>query len=68
MELQDKTVGQWLEHWATVTPDREYLVYSDRNLRFTWKEFNQRVDNMAKGLMSTRWLNSFHEKRRLRSE
>ena len=51
-ELQDKTVGQWLEHWATVTPDKEYLVYSDRNLRFTWKEFNQRVDNMAKGLMS----------------
>jgi fatty-acyl-CoA synthase len=52
MELQEKTVGQWLEHWAESTPDREFLVYSDRDLRFTWKEFNDRVDNMAKGLMS----------------
>jgi len=51
-QLQDKTVGQWLEHWATTTPDKEFLVYSDRNLRFTWQEFNRRVDNMAKGLMS----------------
>ena len=52
MQLHEKTISQWLEYWAETTPDREYLVYSDRNLRFTWKEFNQRVDNMAKGLMS----------------
>ena len=45
-------MGDWLEHWATVTPDKEYLVYSDRDLRFTWKQFNQRVDDMAKGLMA----------------
>ena len=52
MELQNKTLGQWLEHWAETTPDKEYLVYSDRDLRFTWKEFNERVDKMAKGLLS----------------
>ncbi|MDR2146789.1 MAG: AMP-binding protein [Tannerella sp.] len=52
MELQEKTVGEWLEYWAEVTPDREYLVYPDRNLRFTWKQFNRRVDDMAKGLIS----------------
>ncbi len=51
-QLQEKTLGQWLEHWATVSPDKEYLVYSDRNLRFTWSQFNKRVDDMAKGLMS----------------
>lgn len=34
------------------TPDKEYLVYSDRDLRFTWKEFNERVDRMAKGMLS----------------
>ena len=45
-------MGDWLEHWAAVIPDKEYLVYSDRDLRFTWKQFNQRVDNMAKGLMA----------------
>lgn len=52
MELQDRTLGKWLEYWAAVRPDKEYLVYSDRNLRFTWKEFDERVDRMAKGLMA----------------
>ena len=52
MELQDRTIGQWLEHWATTTPDKEFLVYSDRDLRFTWEQFNRRVDDMAKGLMA----------------
>jgi fatty-acyl-CoA synthase len=52
MELFEKTIGEWLEYWAKETPEREYLVYADRNLRFTWKEYNERVDNMAKGLMA----------------
>ncbi len=52
MELSNRTIGEFLEHWAENTPDREYLVYSDRDLRFTYKQFNQRVDNMAKGLMA----------------
>lgn len=51
-QLQEKTLGQWVEHWAEVTPDKEFLVYSDRDLRFTWKQFNKRVDDMAKGLLS----------------
>ena len=52
MQLYDKTLGDWLEHWATLTPDNDYIVYSDRNLRFSWATFNQRVDNMAKGLLA----------------
>jgi fatty-acyl-CoA synthase len=52
MELFNRTLGEWLEHWASTTPDKEYIVYSDRNLRFTWSQFNERVDNMAKGLLS----------------
>lgn len=52
MQLSDKTLGQWLEYWAEKTPDKEYIVYSDRDLRFTWKQFNERVDNMAKGLLA----------------
>ena len=51
-QLCDRTLGQWLEHWAETTPDREYIVYSDRNLRFTWKQFNRRVDDMARGLIA----------------
>lgn len=52
MRLFDKTLGEWLEYWADKTPDKEYIIYSDRDLRFTWKTFNERVDNMAKGLIS----------------
>lgn len=52
IKLSDRTLGDWLEYWAKETPDKEYIVYSDRDLRFTWKKFNDRVDNMAKGLIS----------------
>ena len=52
LQLNDRTLGEWMEHWAAVSPDKEYMVYSDRNLRFTWKQFNERVDNMAKGMLS----------------
>ena len=45
IQLQDKTLGQWMEHWAETTPDKEYLVYSDRDLRFTWKEFKSQIVN-----------------------
>ncbi len=51
LELFDRTLGDWLEYWAEKAPDKEYIVYSDRNLRFTWKKFNERVDDMAKGLI-----------------
>lgn len=50
--LSDRTLGDWLEYWAEKTPDREYIVYSDRDLRFTWEKFNERVDHMAKGLIA----------------
>jgi fatty-acyl-CoA synthase len=46
MQLFERTLGQWLEHWAEETPDKEYIVYSDRNLRFTWSQLNQRVDDI----------------------
>ena len=51
-QLSERTLGDWLEHWAHVSPDREYIVYSDRDLRFTWKQFNERVDDMARGLIA----------------
>ena len=52
MQLSARTLGDWLEYWAQKTPDKEYIVYSDRNLRFTWKTFDERVNNMANGLLS----------------
>ncbi len=52
IKLSDRTLGDWLEYWAKETPHKEYIVYSDRDLRFTWEKFNERVDDMAKGLVS----------------
>lgn len=37
------------------TPDKEYIVYSDRNLRFTWSQFNRRVDDILKDLSPSAW-------------
>lgn len=51
MELVDKTLGQFLEHWAKESPDRDFMVYPDRNLKFSYAGFNQRVDFMAKALL-----------------
>ena len=60
IELSDRTLGDWLEHWAKETPDKEYIVYSDRDLRFSWGEFNARVDNMAKGLLAIGIKTGYH--------
>lgn len=60
IELYDRTLGDWLEYWAEKTPDKEYIVYSDRDLRFTWKDFNKRVDNMAKGLLAIGVQRGYH--------
>lgn len=51
MKLIEHTFGSLVEKWANETPDKDFLVYSDRNLRLSYKEFNQRVDNVAKGLL-----------------
>ncbi len=51
-QLSERTLGGFLEYWAEKTPDKEYVVYSDRDIRFTWSQFNNRVDEMAKGLIA----------------
>ena len=51
LPLYDLTLGDWLEKWAKETPSKEAIVYSDRNLRFTYGQLNERVDNLAKGFL-----------------
>lgn len=51
MQLLDYTLGEILEKWAFETPDKEFVVYPDRDLRFTYRQFNERVDALAKGLL-----------------
>jgi len=52
MELLEYTLGGMLEKWASESPDHEFMVYPDRNLRFTYSQFNHRVNQLAKGLLS----------------
>ena len=43
-QILDETVGRW--------PDREAVVYADRNYRLTWRQFSEEVDRIARGLMA----------------
>ncbi len=51
MQLLDYTLGGMLDKWAFETPDKDFIVYPDRDLRFTYGQFNTRVDQLAKGLL-----------------
>ena len=51
MELLDYTLGEMLEKWVDKTPETDFMVYPDRGLRFSYAEFNERVDQLAKGLL-----------------
>lgn len=52
MVFSEDTIGGFFEKQVEAQGDREFLVYPDRDLRFTYKEFNERVDMLAKGLLS----------------
>ena len=51
-ELIDYTVGGILEKYVSEDRDHEFMIYPDRGLRFTYKEFDERVNIFAKGLLS----------------
>ena len=51
-ELREKTLGQILDETVARIPDKEAIVYADRNYRQTWREFADTVDLFAKGLMA----------------
>ncbi|WMW24964.1 AMP-binding protein [Methanolobus sediminis] len=51
MPFTSDTVGDFFEKQVMKDPDREFLVYPDRDLRFTYKEFDERINMLAKGLL-----------------
>ncbi|PIF05836.1 MAG: AMP-binding protein [Draconibacterium sp.] len=51
MQLLVSTLGEVLEKRAFEIPDKEFIVYPDRNLNFTYKQFNERVNALARGLL-----------------
>src|SRR5262245_35046748 len=46
------TVGALLDHISAKYPGRDALVYPERNLRYSWSQFNERCRQVAKGLMA----------------
>lgn len=52
MQFINHTMGSMLEKWANEIPESDFIVYPDRGLRFSYKEFNQRVNDLAKGFIS----------------
>src|SRR5512133_232691 len=45
------TVGGLLDHIAATYPDGDALIYHERNLRYTWTQFNEICRQVAKGLL-----------------
>ena len=52
MPYTDKTIGAFLEEQVKNLPEHEFIVYPDRDLRFTFHQFNDRVNQLAKGLLA----------------
>ncbi|MFB6342203.1 AMP-binding protein [Saccharicrinis sp. FJH62] len=52
MYLLEHTLGTALENIVKKTPDKDFIIYPDRNLRFSYKTFDDRVNKLAKGLLT----------------
>ena len=46
------TIGRYLRECAQADPDREFVVYPDRDLRWTYGDFDKRTDELARGLLA----------------
>lgn len=52
MPFTEDTLGGFYEKQVERNPDHDFLVFPDRNLRFSYKEFDERANLLAKGLIS----------------
>jgi fatty-acyl-CoA synthase len=52
MALIQQTIGALFADQAARFPEAEFLIYADRDLRFTFRAFDERVNNLAKGLLA----------------
>ena len=52
LPLLEMTLGQMLDATVARYPDNDAIVYVDRNFRLTYRQFQQSVADLAKGLMA----------------
>lgn len=50
--VTDERLGDLLDKCIREHPDNDAIVYADRDLRLSWREFGIEVDRIAKGLMA----------------
>ena len=48
----DLPLGQYFEMQVAKHADNDFIVYPDRDLRWTYAQFDERVDQLAKGLLA----------------
>jgi fatty-acyl-CoA synthase len=46
------TIGQYFDEMVAKRGDADFIVYPDRALRWSYREFDERVTNLAKGLLA----------------
>jgi fatty-acyl-CoA synthase len=51
MSYINETLGAFFEKQVRKDPDREFIIYPDRDLRFTYEQFDERVNMLARGLL-----------------
>jgi fatty-acyl-CoA synthase len=52
MEFITKTIVQVFEDQVALYPDDDFLIYADRDLRFTFRAFDERINRLAKGFLA----------------
>ena len=48
----EKTIAAFFADLVKTQPDHPFIMYPDRGLCWSYKDFDERTDNMAKGLLS----------------
>ena len=49
--LSELTLGDYLREQVKIDPDHQFMVYPDRDLSWTYAEFDKRTDSLARGLL-----------------
>jgi fatty-acyl-CoA synthase len=52
MHYFETTLGTFLREQAQKLPERDFIVYADRDLHWTYAAFDRRVDELAKGFLT----------------
>ncbi|MBP1583423.1 MAG: AMP-binding protein, partial [Victivallales bacterium] len=48
----EKTIADFFADLVKSQPDHPFIMYPDRGLVWSYKDFDERTDNMAKGLLA----------------